>query len=63
MSCMSILDTLLNPLEPAEGAAAGGEVAAAAGRVEADERQIIACCQSPDFSVEKLKEVWKRLRG
>jgi len=39
------------------------DVAAAAARVEETERQIIACCQAPDFSVEKLKEVWKRLRG
>ncbi len=39
------------------------DVAAAAARVEETERQIIACCQAPDFAVEKLKEVWKRLRG
>ena len=39
------------------------DVARAAAGVEEMERQIIGCCQSPDFSVEKLKEVWKRLRG
>jgi regulator of RNase E activity RraA len=39
------------------------DVAAAAARVEEDERQIIACCRSAEFTVEKLKETWKRLRG
>ncbi|HEY7678519.1 MAG TPA: RraA family protein [Candidatus Methylomirabilis sp.] len=39
------------------------DVAAAAARVEEDERQIIACCRSPQFTVETLKETWKRLRG
>jgi regulator of RNase E activity RraA len=39
------------------------EIPAAAARVEEAERQIIACCQGSDFSVDKLKEVWKRVRG
>ena len=39
------------------------EIPAAAARVEEAERKIIACCQAPDFTVDKLKEVWKRVRG
>ncbi len=39
------------------------QVPDAAARVEGMERQIIACAQAPDFSVDKLKEVWKKLRG
>jgi regulator of RNase E activity RraA len=39
------------------------EVPAAAGRVEATEREIIACCQSADFTVDALKLTWQKLRG
>jgi hypothetical protein len=31
--------------------------------VEEGERQIIGCCRSPEFTLEKLKETWKQLRG
>jgi len=34
----------------------------AVARVEADERQIISVCQSRDFSADKLKELYKRIR-
>jgi len=34
----------------------------AAAQVEAEERTIIALCQSPDFSVEKLKAPYKQVR-
>lgn len=37
-------------------------VAAAVAKVEADERTIIALCQSPAFSAEKLKELYKQVR-
>lgn len=39
------------------------DVPAAAARVEDTEREIIACCRAPDFTVDKLKETWKKLRG
>jgi len=39
------------------------QVPAAAARVEATERELIACCQSPDFTVDRLKDAWKKLRG
>ena len=39
------------------------DVAAAAARVGEGERQIIGCCRSPEFTLEKLKEIWKQLRG
>lgn len=39
------------------------DVAAAVTRIEESERDIIACCRAPDFSVERLKAVWKKLRG
>lgn len=39
------------------------EVPAAAARVEEAEREIIACCQGPDFTVERLKATWQKLRG
>lgn len=39
------------------------EAPAAAARVEATEREIIACSQSPDFTVDRLKDTWKKLRG
>lgn len=32
-------------------------------KVEAAEREIIEACRAPDFTVERLKEVWKRVRG
>ena len=38
------------------------KIAEAVGRVEADERQIIACCQARDFSVEKLRELYGKIR-
>lgn len=31
-------------------------------KVDADERKIIACCQAPDFTVDKLKELYKQVR-
>src|SRR5918995_3353431 len=34
----------------------------AVAKVEADERQIISICQSRDFSADKLKELYKRIR-
>jgi regulator of RNase E activity RraA len=43
--------------------AIAAEVAAAAARVERQERQIIELCQSPDFTLEQLKELWKKIRG
>lgn len=39
------------------------EVASAAARLERQERQIIELCQSPDFTIEALKERWKKIRG
>lgn len=38
------------------------EVASAAARLERQERQIIELCQSPDFTIEALKERWKKIR-
>lgn len=35
----------------------------AVAKVEARERPIIEACRAPDFSVEKLKAVWKQMRG
>lgn len=37
-------------------------VPAAAAGVEADERAIIEACRSPDFSPERLKSVYQRVR-
>lgn len=34
----------------------------AVARVEADERRIIAVCQAPDFTAEKLKAVYREIR-
>jgi regulator of RNase E activity RraA len=34
----------------------------AIAKVEADEREIIAVCQSPGFSADKLKDLYKRIR-
>lgn len=31
-------------------------------KVERMEREIIECCNAPDFTTEKLKDVWRRLR-
>jgi regulator of RNase E activity RraA len=39
------------------------DVVAAAAKVEQIERQIIDYCKSPDFDVEGLKVLCKRLRG
>jgi regulator of RNase E activity RraA len=39
------------------------EVASAAARLERQDRQIVELCQSPDFTLEALKERWKRIRG
>jgi regulator of RNase E activity RraA len=38
------------------------KIAEAVSRVEADERQIIACCQARDFSVGKLRELYAQIR-
>jgi regulator of RNase E activity RraA len=35
----------------------------AAGAVERQEREIIATCQGADFTPERLKTTWRRLRG
>ena len=34
----------------------------AVAKVEADEREIISLCQAPDFSPDRLKELYKRIR-
>jgi regulator of RNase E activity RraA len=34
----------------------------AVGRVEADERRIIQLCQSPDFAVQRLKDLYAEIR-
>jgi len=39
------------------------EVASAAARLERQERQIIELCQSPDFTLDALKDRWRKLRG
>jgi 4-hydroxy-4-methyl-2-oxoglutarate aldolase len=39
------------------------EVVSAAARMERQERQIIDLCQAPDFTLEELKERWKKVRG
>jgi regulator of RNase E activity RraA len=39
------------------------EVASAAARLERQERQIIELCQSSDFTLDALKDRWKKLRG
>lgn len=39
-----------------------GKIPEAIARVEADEREIISVCQSPGFSADKLKELFKRIR-
>jgi regulator of RNase E activity RraA len=43
--------------------AIAAEVASAAARVQRNDREIIEFCQSAEFSLELLKERWKRLRG
>jgi len=37
-------------------------IAGAVTRIEADERKIISVCQSPDFSAERLKALYKEIR-
>ncbi|MBI4609506.1 MAG: RraA family protein [Candidatus Rokubacteria bacterium] len=39
-----------------------GQIAEAVTKVEAAERRIIQTCQAPDFSVEKLKAVYREIR-
>jgi regulator of RNase E activity RraA len=39
-----------------------GKIQEAAARGEADERQIIRACQTPDFTAEKLKAVYREIR-
>jgi regulator of RNase E activity RraA len=39
-----------------------GKIPDAVARVEADERRIIGVCQSPDFSAERLKDLYKQIR-
>ncbi len=39
-----------------------GQIPAAVARVEADERRIIELCRSRDFSVERLKELYRQVR-
>jgi regulator of RNase E activity RraA len=38
------------------------QIPEAVGKVEADERRIISLCQSPDFSVERLKALYREVR-
>ena len=38
------------------------QVPAAVGKVEADERKIISLCQSPEFSAETLKALYRQVR-
>jgi 4-hydroxy-4-methyl-2-oxoglutarate aldolase len=39
-----------------------GKIPEAVAKVEADERQIIGVCQSRDFTADKLKELYKKIR-
>jgi regulator of RNase E activity RraA len=39
-----------------------GRVVEAAARLEADERAIIELCRSPEFSVDRLKDLYRRVR-
>ncbi|HXH83328.1 MAG TPA: RraA family protein [Candidatus Tectomicrobia bacterium] len=39
-----------------------GRIPEAVARVEADEREIIGLCRSPDFSAARLKELYARIR-
>ena len=39
-----------------------GRVAEAVGKVEADERKIIDVCQAKDFTVDRLKALYKQIR-
>ncbi len=43
-------------------AAIADKIPEAVAKVEADERQIISVCQSRDFSGDKLKELFKKIR-
>ncbi|PYO32247.1 MAG: hypothetical protein DMD86_12135 [Candidatus Rokuibacteriota bacterium] len=38
------------------------QIPEAIAKVEADERRIISVCQSPDFTAEKLKAVYREIR-
>jgi 4-hydroxy-4-methyl-2-oxoglutarate aldolase len=38
------------------------EIPAAVAKIETDERRIISVCQSPDFSTDKLKAIYKEIR-
>jgi 4-hydroxy-4-methyl-2-oxoglutarate aldolase len=38
------------------------KIPAAVAKVEADERKIIECCQSRDFTAERLKELYQQIR-
>ena len=44
-------------------ASIAAEVASAATRAARQDRQIIELCQYPDFTLEALKERWKKIRG
>jgi 4-hydroxy-4-methyl-2-oxoglutarate aldolase len=39
------------------------QIPEAVAKVEARERPLIETCQSPNFSIEKLKQVWQQVRG
>lgn len=39
-----------------------GKIPEAVAKVEADERKIIACCQAPGFTAEKLKALYQQVR-
>jgi regulator of RNase E activity RraA len=39
------------------------QIPEAVAKVEARERPLIDACRAPDFTVEKLKQVWQQVRG
>ena len=39
------------------------QIPEAVAKVEARERPLIETCQSPNFTIEKLKQVWQQVRG
>jgi regulator of RNase E activity RraA len=43
--------------------AIAAQIPEAVAKVEARERPLIEACRAPDFSVDKLKAVWRQLRG
>ena len=43
--------------------AVAAEVASAAARLERQDRHFVELCQSPDFTLQALKERWKKIRG